>query len=67
MKPGGNQVGRGEVMLWEAATGQVRATIKNFSGPVKALAFTADGKTLATGCVDGTVNLWDVTSFSKAK
>lgn len=65
-KPGGNAVARGEVIFWDAATGQVRATLKFDSGPVKALAFTADGKTLATGTVDGTVKLWDVTSLSKA-
>lgn len=66
-KPGGNSVASGEVMLWNVATGQVHATLKVDSGPVKALAFTADGKTLATGHVDGTVKLWDVTSLSKVE
>src|SRR5262245_13776472 len=56
-KPAGNPVMRGEVPLWDAATGQVCATLKIDGGPVKALAFTAVGKTLATGNVDGTVKL----------
>lgn len=66
-KPGGNAVTCGEVMFWDVATGQVRATLKIDTGPVKALAFTADGKILATGNVDGTVKLWNVASLSRAK
>lgn len=66
-KPGVNPIPRGEAMLWDAATGQLRATLKVDTGPVKALAFTPDGKTLATGLTDGTVKFWDVTNLSKVE
>jgi WD40 repeat protein/tRNA A-37 threonylcarbamoyl transferase component Bud32 len=47
--------------VWDTKTwGEVR-TIQEHGGDVKAAAFTRDGKSLATGSVDGTVILWDGT------
>src|SRR5439155_20666516 len=37
------------------------ATLED-TDPTQALAFSADGKTLATGCRDGSLKLWDVFS-----
>jgi hypothetical protein len=53
--PGPNAVG--EVKLWDALTGSIRATIQEQTVPI---AFTPDGQTLLTGNHDGTVNLLEV-------
>lgn len=47
------------VRLWDAATGEPRATWGGHAGGVTTLAFTPDGKTLATGGADHEVRLWD--------
>jgi WD40 repeat protein len=59
----------GAVKLWDVATGRERATLLNpfFAGRpekgrfrVESLAFTPDGRTLASGSYDGRIRLWDV-------
>jgi WD40 repeat protein/tRNA A-37 threonylcarbamoyl transferase component Bud32 len=47
------------ITLWEVASGRARATLIGAGGPVHALAFSADGKTLASGG-PGSVKLWHV-------
>src|SRR5947209_19417108 len=42
------------------ATGQERVTLKGHTGWVTSVAFTADGKTLASVGQDNSVKLWDV-------
>jgi RNA polymerase sigma factor (sigma-70 family) len=61
----------GLVKLWDLATGGVRARLKGHRGPVHGVAFTMDGKTLATAGnvpspeprkpydATGEVRLWD--------
>jgi WD40 repeat protein/tetratricopeptide (TPR) repeat protein len=62
----GTWAGIGVVKLLDAVTGKELYSLKSPGGAVLALAFSQDGKTLATGCVDdaGTggkyVRLWDV-------
>jgi hypothetical protein len=48
------------VVVVDLATGAVRARFRGHRGELKALAFSADGRALATGSEDGTALLWDL-------
>jgi len=46
---------------WNAATGQLVDTVLDPGGKaVNSVAFSPDGKTLATGDANGSINLWDI-------
>jgi WD40 repeat protein len=51
------------VKLFDAASGTVLATLKGHRWGVRSLAYSQDGTRLATGGGDGTVKIWDMTSF----
>ncbi len=54
----------GTVYLWEMATGQERAHYHEDKGnTIHSLAFRPDGRALASGSVDGTTMVWDVTGL----
>jgi len=46
--------------LWNLCRGTQLATLMGHSGTVTCVAFSPDGKRLATGSHDGTVRIWDV-------
>ncbi|HEX4144272.1 MAG TPA: hypothetical protein VHY91_12250 [Pirellulales bacterium] len=62
MASAGGAENDGLVTLWDPATGKAVGTLAGHRRDVRALAFTHDGKTLATGGGDGSVRLWDVAS-----
>jgi WD40 repeat protein len=49
-----------KVIVWEVASGSIRHELTGMAGMVTALTFSRDGKTLATGCSDTTILLWEL-------
>lgn len=54
----------GEIKLWDAVAGAEKRTLIGHSSFVNALAFSPDGKLLASGSEDSTIILWKMTSGS---
>ena len=49
------------IRLWDADTGNLQHTLTAHKGSVESLAFNADGSVLASGDVNGSVLLWELT------
>lgn len=50
------------MVLWDVALRAERARFSSHAGPVRTVAFSRDGKILASGGEDGLIKLWNVES-----
>ena len=50
------------ILLWDTQTGQLKTTLTGHLDTVNSVAFSPDGKTLASGSRDETIRLWDVST-----
>jgi WD40 repeat protein len=63
----------GELKLWDVAAGKNTATFRSGTSFVHSVAFSPDGKTLASGHAsvsqdgNGTIPLWDLPAVKKTK
>jgi uncharacterized caspase-like protein len=52
----------GQVVLWDVATGREVGALKGHGKGVTQVAFSSDGRLLASSSTDSTIKIWDVTT-----
>jgi WD40 repeat protein/uncharacterized caspase-like protein len=57
----------GQVQLWDVATGRELGAIKGHGRGVSKVAFSRDGKLLASGGTDNTIKIWDVATRTELR
>src|SRR5437588_852104 len=54
-----NKAGASQVNVWDVASRKQISKLKNHDRPILAIAFSHDGKMIATSSVDSVIHLWD--------
>jgi WD40 repeat protein len=54
-----------DVILWDVATGRLRAILRGAGHFIKSVAFSPDGDLIASGETDGTVILWNASTLQE--
>ena len=57
----------GQVQLWDVTSGRPIAALKGHGRAVSKVAFSRDGKLLASGGTDNTIKIWDVATRSELR
>lgn len=60
---GGRAVGKNEIHIWGAATGETKKSIDSHTGPVFDVAVSKDGKLIASASRDGVSKVWRTDSL----
>ncbi len=63
----GEKNGKKDIYLWDTETGKLVKILKKYIGYVESVAFSPDGKILATGGANNTIYFWDMTTLNHAK
>jgi WD40 repeat protein len=53
------------VKVWNVVTGEILFTLSGHRGMIYSVAFSPDGKRMATASADGTVKVWDVSNVKE--
>lgn len=54
-----------DILIWNTDTWAQVAVLKGHADEIRAITFSSDGNTLATGSMDRTVRLWDMKTFKQ--